>query len=201
VKHLVRIVVVSLILSFASLTFGASKITIASWNIENFGQSKAKNEVKMAIIATILSQFDVIAVQEISNVHEMSDPGCPRNMNSCPGHKNCHLLLKALKKNLSEKEGRAYEFLFSRQVKDERYLFIYDKNKVRALDLGQLITDDEDTLPICDEDSEGRMVRQPFYATFKAGDFDMKIVTSNVKVETTILAILSSSLIDAPIFS
>lgn len=164
-----------------SVSFSADTIKIASWNIQNFGESKANNDAKMALIATILSQFDIIAVQEISNLYELSDKGCPRNTDACPGHKNCNLLRNALKKYLSGKEGRDYDFIFSPYVKDERYLFIYDKNKITALDSGQLAIDegDDPDIPICDSHSKGDMMRQPFFVTFNAGDFDFTLVTAH----------------------
>lgn len=164
-----------------SVSFAADTIKIASWNIQNFGESKANDDTRMTLIATVLSQFDIIAVQEISNLYEQSDKGCPRNEDACPGHKNCSLLRNALKKHLAGKAGRNYEFMFSPQVKDERYLFIYDKNKVKVLDPGQLIIDegDDPSVPVCDSSSVGNMARQPFFATFKAKKFDFTLVTAH----------------------
>lgn len=169
-----------LLLSISAAS-AAGTIKIASWNIQNFGETKANNDAKMALIATILSQFDIIAVQEISNIYETSDTGCPRNEDACPGNKNCDLLRNALRKHLKCFEGRAYDFMFSPQVKDERYLFIYDKNKITVLVSGQLVVDqgDDPDVPICDANSKGDMARQPFFATFKAGDFDFTLVTAH----------------------
>ena len=45
-------------------------IRIASWNIENFGRSKATDEMRMKAIADTLDGYDIIAVQEISKVRE-----------------------------------------------------------------------------------------------------------------------------------
>lgn len=53
----------------------------------------------MRKIASILNGYDIIAVQEISNIKEMADPGCPRNENDCPGHANCNLIRNALTPN------------------------------------------------------------------------------------------------------
>jgi endonuclease/exonuclease/phosphatase family metal-dependent hydrolase len=180
-KHLKKIAFLVFITFFASISFASDTIKIASWNIQNFGESKANNDAKMALIATILSQFDIIAVQEISNVYEKADTGCPRNEKACPGHKNCYLLKNALKKYLAYMEGRNYDFIFSPQVKDERYLFIYDRKKLTAIDDGQLVSDkgDDPDTPICDAHSQGDMVRQPFFATFKAGNFDFTLVTAH----------------------
>jgi deoxyribonuclease-1-like protein len=153
-------------------------IKIASWNIENFGKSKAIDEHRMRAIAAVLKNYDIIAVQEISNVKEMSDPGCPRNENACPGQKDCNLIRNALEKYLNQGNGLHYRFAFSPQVKDERYLFIYNPNKVTLLDC-TLVSDQGDSLPICasSPQSTGRMVRQPFKAKFRAGKFDFVLLT------------------------
>ena len=154
-------------------------IRIASWNIENFGKSKATDPVRMSKIAETLKGYDIIAVQEISNVREQSDPGCPRNENACPG-KRCHLIRRALEKYLNEAYGLHYRFIFSSQVKDERYLFIYNPDTV-TLGGAELMEDPGDVGPIClsHPESTGMMVRQPFEAKFKAGDFDFILLTAH----------------------
>ena len=86
-KHFKQITALFIILLLTSSVFAADKIKIGSWNIQNFGESKANDEAKMEIIGKVLSQFDIVAVQEISNVYEKSDSGCPshvgRNLSSC----------------------------------------------------------------------------------------------------------------------
>src|SRR3989344_3627006 len=62
-------------------------IRVATWNIENFGQKKASDAQLMAAITDVLDEYDVIAIQEISNVDERSDDGCARNADACPGQK------------------------------------------------------------------------------------------------------------------
>ena len=153
-------------------------IKIASWNIENFGKSKATDEQKMRAIAAILKNYDIIVVQEISNVKETSDPGCPRNENACPGHKDCDLIKKALEKYLNDENGLHYRLVFSPQVKDERYLFIYNPDKA-TLEESNLVNDPGDSKPICATNpaKTGKMVRQPFKGRFKAGKFDFVLLT------------------------
>ena len=153
-------------------------IRIASWNIQNFGRSKATDPVRMAKIAEILKNYDIIAIQEISNVSEQNDPGCPRNENACPRSKNCHLIRRALEEYLNKTYNLHYEFVFSPQVKDERYLFIYNPIRV-GLQEASLMVDPEDSEPICDSQPEntGKMVRQPFEGKFKVGSFDFILLT------------------------
>ncbi|MBM2827192.1 MAG: Endonuclease/Exonuclease/phosphatase family protein [Dehalococcoidia bacterium] len=155
-------------------------IKIASWNIENFGKSKASDGLKMSVIADIIRQFDIIAIQEISNVQEKSDPGCARNEHECPNHPNCNLLRNSLERHLNEPFGSKYQFIFSPQVKDERYLYIYNSERVTLLESG-LVNDAEYSQPIClsSPDNTGKMVRQPFKAKFKVGDFDFTLLTAH----------------------
>ena len=154
-------------------------IKIASWNIENFGKTKASDPARMSKIAETLKGYDIIAVQEISNVREESDPGCPRHENACPGPK-CHMVRKALEKYLNEAYGLHYRFVFSPQVKDERYLFIYNPDTV-TLERAELMVDPEDVGPVCSShpESTGMMVRQPFEARFMAGEFDFVLLTAH----------------------
>ncbi|MFV8358622.1 endonuclease/exonuclease/phosphatase family protein, partial [Flavobacterium sp. XS1P32] len=53
-----------LLLSFLLFySFGFSQIKLLSWNIENLGQSKSNQEI--ILIANILRDFDIIAIQEV----------------------------------------------------------------------------------------------------------------------------------------
>ncbi len=158
----------------------AETIRIATWNIQNFGASKVKNPEVMKKIAAILKDYDIIAVQEVSNVREQSDMGCPRNERDCPGAKECGMIGNALEQYLNVEYGQNYRFTFSEQIKDERYLFIWDPDKVMLED-SKLMLDQEDSLPICDETpvSTGRMVRQPFYGKFNAGNRTFALLTAH----------------------
>jgi deoxyribonuclease-1-like protein len=155
-------------------------IRIASWNVENWGKAKSSDPERMKVIAETLSKYDIIAVQEISNIREQSDPGCPRNEQDCPGNPACGLIRSALEEYLNQGLGMNYSFMFSPQVKDERYLFVYDPGKAELLE-ARLISDPGDSEPICSSspDNTGLMVRQPFMARFKSGDFDFVLLTAH----------------------
>jgi endonuclease/exonuclease/phosphatase family metal-dependent hydrolase len=159
-------------------------IRIASWNIQNFGAKKASDNETMRAITDMVSQYDIIAVQEISNVYEQADPGCFRNEGKCPGHENCGLLMESLEENLNNRLGLDYGFAFSPQVKDERYLYIYDRNKV-SLEESKLTDDPDETPPACDLNQEdtGLMIRQPFYGKFNASDFVFTLLTAHTSPE------------------
>jgi deoxyribonuclease-1-like protein len=150
-------------------------IRIASWNIENFGRAKATDGERMEIIAEVLQGYDIIAVQEISNLREQSDPGCPRNEDACPGNPSCGLVRDALERHLNQ-SGLNYTLVFSPHVRDERYLFIYNPERVE-LEEAVLMEDPGDSGPAClDSPETGLMVRQPFMARFRAGEFDFVLL-------------------------
>jgi len=49
-------------------------ITIANWNLQIFGQSKASNETKMQFYDDVISQYDIVFVQEIRDASETAFP-------------------------------------------------------------------------------------------------------------------------------
>ncbi len=155
---------------------GGETIRIASWNIRDFGRAKAADEGRMGIIAEVLRGYDIIAVQEISNLREQGDEGCPRNEDACPGNPSCGLVREALERHLNE-SGLNYSLVFSPQVRDERYLYIYNPGRV-TLEEYSLVEDPGDNGPVCSNspESTGLMVRQPFRARFRAGDFDFVLL-------------------------
>ncbi len=65
-----------------------------------------------------------------------------------------------------------YDFIVSEEVGNtakERYAFIYDTNKVELLGEANLYYDKYD-----------KFIREPYYASFKAGEFDFKIMTVHI---------------------
>jgi hypothetical protein len=140
----------------------------------------------MRAIAGVLKNYDIIAVQEISNVNEKRDPGCPRNDLACPGP-NCSLIKDALQKYLNAELGLNYRFEFSPQISDERYLYIYNPAKVTLLQAA-LANDPGESKPLCDDHqpNTSKVVRQPFKAMFKAGKFDFVLLTAHTSPKNNI---------------
>ena len=155
-------------------------IKIASWNLQNFGQKKANDEVVMAGISANLKGYDIIAVQEISNFYEKSDPSCPKIETICPNHTNCGLIESALEKSLNERYNLSYQFVFSDEIRDERYLYIYNPEKVELIS-AEVVSDPDETGPICDleKNNTGKMVRQPFKAKFRAGNSTFTLLNAH----------------------
>ncbi len=73
-------------------------------------------------------------------------------------------LLKAMGKEygyeISDEVGRGVK---------ERYAFIYDKSKVKVIEPGMIFHDPDDEL-----------IREPYYGTFKSGNFDFTIIATHI---------------------
>ena len=44
-------------------------IRVSDWNVENFGPTKVHDAARVTAIAEIVRQYDLVAIQEISDVH------------------------------------------------------------------------------------------------------------------------------------
>lgn len=74
--------------------------------------------------------------------------------------------------NMLKLMGRDYDYLVSRPVGGkvkERYAFLFDQMLVDALDDGMVFHDPNDTF-----------LREPYYASFRAGQFDFTAITAHV---------------------
>jgi len=51
--------------SVAAQTPAPATVTVGSWNIEQFGETKATDPVRLARIADVAATFDILAIQEV----------------------------------------------------------------------------------------------------------------------------------------
>lgn len=73
---------------------------------------------------------------------------------------------------LLKERGKEYEYEVSDEVGKEvkeRYAFLYRKDRVKKIQEGKLY-----------EERKDEFIREPFYATFKAGNFDFTLITIHV---------------------
>jgi len=156
-------------------------IKIATWNVQNWGEKKAENSTIMEAIADNIKGYDIIAIQEISNFYEKNDPSCPKIASICPGNSRCGSIGNALQSYLNDQQGLNYSFVFSDEVRDERYLFIYNPQKVTLISAEVVGDPDEEAGPVCDlnKTQTGKMVRQPFKGVFKAGNFTFTLLNAH----------------------
>lgn len=167
----------------------SDSIKIASWNIQNFGQSKSSEDDVIIEISNRIQNYDIIALQEITNIHEKVDESCSRNEDS-QNHENFGLIRNTLEGVLDEK----YKIKISPQVYNERYLFVYDSSKVELVD--SYFVDDSNIGQDCqvDKDTSGLMLREPYIGVFNVNDINitlMNVHTSPSNNHNELLALKS----------
>lgn len=147
-------------------------IKIASWNIQNFGEAKV-TDGRIDDIVDVLDDFDIIAIQELSNLYEMVDDDCSRNINAI-SNSNYMMLTNAFKTYLNDSK---WGIKISPYIVDERYGFIYDKSKVT---LGNCyVVEDTNSGQLCEKSSTGLMVREPYVCEFIIKGNDVLLMTAH----------------------
>lgn len=136
----------------------SNSLKIASWNIQNFGQSKA-NDGRIIKIADILDNYGIVAIQEISNINELVDNKCSRNVNAMSSP-NFMLIEKQLLKYLKPN----YKIKISPEIKDERYGFAYDSSKVKLESCW--VSPDTNSGQLCEKSTTGLMSRESYNCKF-----------------------------------
>ena len=123
-------------------------ITIAAFNIQVFGKSKASNEEVMEVLARTARNFDIIAVQEIRDSSGESLPQLVERINAMgePGYNF----------TVGPRLGRTSS--------KEQYAYIY-REGIELLGNSTF------------NDSGDLFHREPYMARFRAGDFDFVLIT------------------------
>ncbi len=118
----------------------ADTITIASFNIQVFGQSKLKKAEVMEVLAKIARRFDIVAIQEIRSKEENVIPDFVKLINA---------------------DGSRYDFVIGprlgRTVSKEQYVFVYDTTRI------ELTPNSIYTVP----DLQDNLHREPLVANFR----------------------------------
>jgi endonuclease/exonuclease/phosphatase family metal-dependent hydrolase len=128
------------IVNFWNVICYAQEISICSWNIKDFGNSK--NEIEVEFIANTLKIYDIIAIQEV-----VAGPGGAQ-------------AVARLSDKLNRK-GAKWDFLISPATSGspytrERYAFLWKTKEVKVLDKGFLVEKFADLID-----------REPFICRFK----------------------------------
>ncbi|NQW46975.1 MAG: endonuclease/exonuclease/phosphatase family protein [Planctomycetes bacterium] len=115
-------------------------ITIASFNIQVFGESKMAKPQVVDVLARVVRTFDIVAIQEIRAKSDQIIPEFVRRVNA---------------------DGSRYQFVIGprlgRTASKEQYVFIYDTNRI------ELDPTSVGTLP----DPSDRLHRPPLHARFR----------------------------------
>lgn len=98
-------------------------LKIASFNIQNFGQSKSKKQDVMNILVDIVNDYDICAIQEVSDKTEQTIP----NFVKLLGKEYSHLT--------GERVGRGEK---------EQYSFVYNTKNVEYLGKSYTYSDPQD---------------------------------------------------------
>ena len=131
-----------------------TELKLAAWNIRILSNN-SRNDAELQKIAKTLIDYDFIAITEIRD----------------------EKVLKRLQKILSA-SGAEYGYLMSEPVgregssHKERYAFLYYKGLVSVVTGGKLYPDAAD--------GEDDFVRDPYWATFRAGKFDFSVIAVHV---------------------
>lgn len=131
-----------------------SELKLAAWNIRIFSDN-SRDDTELQKIAQTLIDYDFIAISELRD----------------------EKVLKRVQRILSE-SGAEYGYLMSDPVGRagspyrERYAFLYYKGLVSVVKDGELYPDAVD--------GEDDFVRDPYWATFRAGKFDFSVIAVHV---------------------
>jgi len=143
----------------------ADTVRIATFNIQNLGKTKINKPSIRKYLATVIRKFDIVAVQEVSDISE-----------TVPG-----LFLEEINRT-----GRSYDYVLSertgRQADDqggqEQYAYYYDTDRIEVADEGGLFDDSADDF----------FQREPFTAQFAlAGtSFTLTITSIHTRPESAV---------------
>ena len=131
-----------------------SELKLAAWNIRILSD-KSRNDAELHKIAQTLIDYDFIAISELRD----------------------EKVLKRVQRILSA-SGAEYGYLISDPVgregipHRERYAFLYYKGLVSVVKDGEHYPDAAD--------GEDNFVRDPYWATFRAGKFDFSVIVVHV---------------------
>ena len=137
------------------------KLNIASWNLEVFGPSKANDPDTLSEIAEKISQYDVVAVQELKDIQQLAPYILQDELDN---HGEFGIVL-------SNRTGSYCESKSSSQI-SEQYAFYYNVDTIKALDSGHHYPN-----------TDCEFAREPFAARFQSVEYSHKfvLITAHVR--------------------
>jgi endonuclease/exonuclease/phosphatase family metal-dependent hydrolase len=140
-------------------------IKIASFNIQNFGKTKAGKPEVMQLLAEIIRKYDVIAIQEVSDKTESAPRKLLEVVNS---NGSTYKLL------LSERTGQQHDD----RTSQEQYAYYYNSKTVKQIDQARLF----------DDNAADLFQREPYLARFKVlnGNFSFVLVNIHTRPEQAV---------------
>ena len=136
------------------------ELEIASWNLEVFGQSKANNQEELSEIAEKISNYDIIAVQEIKDKSPGTAPYILQDEVEIYGEYGMVL------------SNRTGAFCEENPYASEQYAFFYNKDTIKPLE-------EEHHYP----DTDCDFSREPFAARFQSSEYGYSFVLITLHVK------------------
>lgn len=133
-----------------------STITLASFNIQIFGQDKMADAEVVNILKQIVKQYDVVMIQEVRDISEQTIPEFVRQINEMPGNKYLYVISDRLGDSASK----------------EQYAILYN-NATIALDGQTRLFPDVKNL----------FEREPFSAKFSVKGGNLDFVAMDVHMQ------------------
>lgn len=142
---------------------GPATITIASWNIQQFGPGKSDDPVRLQRIAEVIKEFDVVAIQEITDKDVLGRP-----------------VIDGLTKILRAEYRRSYAGILGPRTgcedgRLEQYAILFDSEILQEVH--------SETLP-GDPNHPDKMCHNPLVATFRLSDTEGRFTFTLVVVHT-----------------
>lgn len=141
----------------------AEQISIAAFNIQIFGQSKAAKEEVMNVLADTIRRYDIVGIQEIRDASGTSLPKLVEMIN-----------------NGTDENGQPYRYDYvvsdrlGRSTSKEQYAYIYNADTV-------LVASEPLVYP--EPDGTDPFEREPYMVTFRTheGTFDAVLILIHTK--------------------
>jgi len=155
IQHLSNKINIAFLLIFLSIETASCSISVCSWNLQNFGNSKSNSEIDF--IATTIQQFDVIAIQEV-----------------LAGNSGVQVVVKLV--DMMNRKGKSWEYIISNPTNSsssntsERHAFIWNKKTVSRLGAAWL-----------ENHYVAQIDREPYFATFRKDGKEFTIVSFHAK--------------------
>jgi endonuclease/exonuclease/phosphatase family metal-dependent hydrolase len=119
------------------------RITVASFNVQVFGQGKLDRPEVMEVITGVVRRFDVIAIQEVRSKEQDVIPELVRRVNA---------------------DGSRYDYVIGERLgrtsSREQYAFVYDTSRLEVLPQSVYTVDDP----------RDELHREPLVTTFRVRD-------------------------------
>jgi len=142
-------------------------VFFATFNIQNYGVSKASKSAVLEALATTIDRYDVVTIQEISQMPD-STGVCGLNTESAV----CDLQVA-----VNSVSGRSFALAISPRIGDEQYAVLYDSSKASYLNGGEY------------PDSNGTYSRPPYAFHLQIGSSSMVVASTHTSPSTAELEI------------